>query len=42
VLAGLLADPERATKLGAAGREWAMDTWGWPALADRLRRLLDA
>jgi phosphatidylinositol alpha-1,6-mannosyltransferase len=42
VLAGLLADPERATKLGRAGREWALDTWGWPALADRLRRLLDA
>ncbi len=42
VLTGLLADPERATKLGRAGREWAVDTWGWPALADRLLRLLDA
>jgi phosphatidylinositol alpha-1,6-mannosyltransferase len=41
VLAGLLADPERAAKLGEAGREWAAQAWGWPELADRLRRLLD-
>jgi phosphatidylinositol alpha-1,6-mannosyltransferase len=41
VLAGLLADPERAAKLGEAGREWAARAWGWPELADRLRRLLD-
>jgi phosphatidyl-myo-inositol dimannoside synthase len=41
VLAGLLADPERAAKLGREGREWAVRAWGWPELADRLLRLLD-
>ncbi|HEY3750585.1 MAG TPA: glycosyltransferase family 4 protein [Pseudonocardiaceae bacterium] len=41
VLVGLLTDPERAAKLGAAGREWAREAWGWPDLADRLRTLLD-
>jgi phosphatidyl-myo-inositol dimannoside synthase len=41
VLAGLLADPGRAAKLGAAGRDWARSEWGWPDLADRLRHLLD-
>jgi phosphatidylinositol alpha-1,6-mannosyltransferase len=42
VLTGLLTDHELAAKLGGAGREWAVDSWGWPAIADRLRRLLDA
>jgi phosphatidylinositol alpha-1,6-mannosyltransferase len=42
MLAGLLADPERAAKLGREGREWAVRAWGWPGLADRLLRLLDA
>jgi phosphatidylinositol alpha-1,6-mannosyltransferase len=42
VLIGLLTDHERAAKLGSAGREWALDTWDWSSLADRLRRLLDA
>ncbi len=41
VLAGLLADPERAAKLGQAGRQWATEAWAWPELADRLRALLD-
>lgn len=41
VLAGLLADPERAAKLGREGREWAVRAWGWPGLGDRLLRLLD-
>jgi phosphatidylinositol alpha-1,6-mannosyltransferase len=41
VVAGLLADPERAAKLGAAGRDWARADWGWQDLADRLRALLD-
>jgi phosphatidylinositol alpha-1,6-mannosyltransferase len=38
---GLLADPERAAKLGSAGREWAAQDWDWAELADRLRGLLD-
>jgi phosphatidylinositol alpha-1,6-mannosyltransferase len=41
VLAGLLADPERAAKLGQAGRQWATESWAWSELADRLRALLD-
>jgi phosphatidylinositol alpha-1,6-mannosyltransferase len=41
VLIGLLTDHERAAKLGAAGREWALDTWDWQSLANRLRTLLD-
>jgi phosphatidylinositol alpha-1,6-mannosyltransferase len=41
VLTGLLADPERAGKLGRAGRDWAEADWGWPRLADRLCALLD-
>ncbi|HEX5408112.1 MAG TPA: glycosyltransferase family 4 protein, partial [Pseudonocardiaceae bacterium] len=31
-LVGLLTDPERAAKLGAAGRDWAREAWGWPDL----------
>ncbi|HVV19704.1 MAG TPA: glycosyltransferase family 4 protein, partial [Pseudonocardiaceae bacterium] len=41
VVAGLLADHERAAKLGGAGREWAREAWDWADLADRLRQLLD-
>ncbi|HEY1569734.1 MAG TPA: glycosyltransferase family 4 protein [Pseudonocardiaceae bacterium] len=41
VLADLLRDPERAAKMGQAGRQWAREAWGWPDLADRLHRLLD-
>jgi phosphatidyl-myo-inositol dimannoside synthase len=41
VLADLLSDPERAAKMGQAGRQWAREAWGWPDLADRLHRLLD-
>jgi phosphatidyl-myo-inositol dimannoside synthase len=42
VLGDLLTDHELAAKLGAAGRDWTLDRWGWPDMADRLRRLLDA
>lgn len=42
VLTGLLADPEHAAKLGAAGRDWVREAWSWPDLADRLCHLLDA
>jgi phosphatidyl-myo-inositol dimannoside synthase len=38
---GLLADPERAAKLGAAGREWMREEWHWADLAERLRSWLD-
>ncbi len=37
----LLADPERAAKLGAAGREWMREEWRWVDLAERLRTWLD-
>ncbi|MCI2239665.1 glycosyltransferase family 4 protein [Paenibacillus sp. TRM 82003] len=39
-VAGLLADPERARTLGAAGRAWVSRSWGWTAQADRLAALL--
>lgn len=39
-LAGLLADPERARRMGAAGREWMLRDWALPALVQRLRHLL--
>ncbi|MGH3564492.1 MAG: glycosyltransferase family 4 protein [Pseudonocardia sp.] len=40
VIAGLLADPARARAMGAAGREWMLREWSWPALVLRLRGLL--
>jgi len=40
-LGGLLADPARATAMGAAGRAWMRAEWGWPARAARLSALLD-
>jgi len=39
-LGGLLADPARATAMGAAGRAWMRAEWGWPARAARLSALL--
>jgi phosphatidyl-myo-inositol dimannoside synthase len=36
----LLADPDRAAAMGAAGRDWVMAQWGWDALADRLSELI--
>ncbi|HEV3360114.1 MAG TPA: glycosyltransferase family 4 protein [Pseudonocardiaceae bacterium] len=41
VVGGLLADPGRAAKMGAAGREWMCEQWRWVDLADRLRSWLD-
>ena len=41
VVGGLLADPGRAAKMGAAGREWMCEQWRWADLADRLRSWLD-
>jgi len=39
-LSGLLADPERARAMGAAGRAWMQQEWAWPARVARLRALL--
>jgi phosphatidyl-myo-inositol dimannoside synthase len=39
-VAGLLADPERARAMGAAGRAWMQQEWTWPARVARLRALL--
>ena len=36
----LLADPERAAQMGAAGRRWVVDNWQWRYQAARLRALL--
>jgi phosphatidylinositol alpha-1,6-mannosyltransferase len=40
LLAGLLTDPERARRLGAAGRQWVEQDWQWDRIADRLATLL--
>jgi phosphatidyl-myo-inositol dimannoside synthase len=39
-VAGLLADPDRAAGMGAAGREWMCREWTWPARVARLQALL--
>lgn len=39
-VAGLLADPDRARAMGAAGREWMRREWTWPVLVRRLEGLL--
>jgi phosphatidylinositol alpha-1,6-mannosyltransferase len=36
----LLADPERAAAMGAAGRQWVVDDWQWHTKAERLSQLL--
>jgi len=41
-VAGLLADPDRAAAMGAAGREWAIGHWRWDTLAARMADLLQA
>ncbi|NUT50943.1 MAG: glycosyltransferase family 4 protein [Saccharothrix sp.] len=41
-VAGLLADPDAAAKMGAAGREWVTSDWRWDDLADRLVGLIDS
>ncbi|OHU96996.1 glycosyltransferase family 4 protein [Mycobacterium talmoniae] len=37
---GLLADPDRAAAMGAAGRDWVLANWRWDTLAARLAALL--
>lgn len=39
-LAGLLGDPARARRMGAAGRAWMLRDWALPALAARMHALL--
>jgi phosphatidyl-myo-inositol dimannoside synthase len=36
----LLADPDRAAHMGAAGRRWVIDNWQWRTKAQRLGELL--
>ena len=36
----LLADPDRAARMGAAGRRWVLDNWQWRTQARRLAALL--
>ncbi|MEO9222106.1 MAG: glycosyltransferase family 4 protein, partial [Mycobacteriaceae bacterium] len=36
---GLLADPELAARMGAAGRAWASEHWRWDRLSQRLQQL---
>ncbi|NLV80470.1 MAG: glycosyltransferase family 4 protein [Rhodococcus sp.] len=38
---GLLADPDRAAAMGAAGRRWVSEQWRWDVLGGKLRGLLD-
>ncbi|MEU6643865.1 glycosyltransferase family 4 protein [Saccharomonospora sp. NPDC046836] len=40
-LAALLADPVRARRMGAAGRQWVSEHWRWDILARRLVAMLD-
>ena len=39
-VSALLADPDRAGRLGAQGRRWVSTQWRWDTMADRLGRLL--
>ena len=36
----LLADPDRAAQMGAAGRRWVVENWQWHTKAQRLGELL--
>ena len=38
---GLLADPDRAAAMGAAGRDWVTANWRWDAATARLSGLLE-
>ncbi|MGQ7296312.1 glycosyltransferase family 4 protein [Quadrisphaera sp. KR29] len=40
-LTSLLADPARARALGAAGRAWVREAWGWDERAAALAQLLE-
>lgn len=36
----LLADPQKAAQMGAAGRQWVIDNWQWSVQAERLGALM--
>ncbi|MEO6701425.1 MAG: glycosyltransferase family 4 protein [Jatrophihabitantaceae bacterium] len=38
-VAGLLADPQRASAMGRAGRQWVEQDWQWDGIASRLAEL---
>ncbi|MDP9427635.1 MAG: glycosyltransferase, partial [Actinomycetota bacterium] len=40
VLTGLLDDPQRARRMGAAGRTWVEQRWSWTSIADTFEDLL--
>jgi glycosyltransferase involved in cell wall biosynthesis len=40
VISGLLDEPERAARMGAAGRDWVKQVWTWDRLGDQLRTAL--
>ncbi|MGY1624107.1 glycosyltransferase family 4 protein [Geodermatophilus sp. SYSU D00965] len=39
-IAGLLDDPDRARRMGAAGRAWVEERWSWKTIADTFAALL--
>jgi phosphatidylinositol alpha-1,6-mannosyltransferase len=39
-VAGLLCDPARASRMGAAGRAWVEREWRWDTQAERMRTIL--
>jgi phosphatidylinositol alpha-1,6-mannosyltransferase len=39
-VSGVLADPDAAAAMGAAGRQWTVRNWQWSAQGARLHRLL--
>jgi glycosyltransferase involved in cell wall biosynthesis len=41
VLTGLLNDPQRARRMGAAGRAWVEQRWSWTTIAGTFAALLD-
>ena len=40
VLTGLLDDPQRARRMGTAGRAWVEQRWSWTTIADTFAALL--
>ncbi len=40
-VAGLLLDPVRADRMGAAGAAWAREAWGWDRAGERLAAYLE-
>lgn len=41
VISGLLADPDRAQRMGQAGRQWVSRDWNWDTLTARLSGLMN-